>query len=68
MSAPPSSLKDLKMCQFSFRSPKKHPSQFFKDVILTILCQLTFRIVLLEDSYLDIGHSLLICPWAFLKV
>jgi hypothetical protein len=26
--------------QFSFRSPMKHPSQFFKDVILVIFCQL----------------------------
>jgi hypothetical protein len=38
--------------QFSFRSPTKHPSHFFENVILIILCQLIFRIVLLKAAIL----------------
>jgi hypothetical protein len=61
MSKPLSSLNDLKVCQFAFRSPTKHPSQFSEDGILFILCGL-FRIVFLKDRYFDIGHSLPLVP------
>jgi hypothetical protein len=50
--------------QFFFQSPTKHPTQFFEDVILIVLCHLIFRIVLLEDSYPDICQSLLVSSWS----
>jgi hypothetical protein len=43
--------------------PTEHHSQFFEDEILFILCQLAFRIVFCEDSYVDVGQSLVIVPW-----
>jgi hypothetical protein len=52
------------MWQFSFWSPTEHPPQFFKNVILIILCQLIFRIVFSEYSYVDVGKSFLICSWS----
>jgi hypothetical protein len=42
----------------------KHASQFFKDVISIIFCQLIFRIGFLEDTYPDIGQSLVVSPWS----
>jgi hypothetical protein len=39
---------------FSFQSHTEHPTLFFKDKVLFVLCQLIFRIVFL-DRYLDFG-------------
>jgi hypothetical protein len=46
----------------------EHPAYFFKDEVLFIHSQLILGIVFFEDSYLDVGQSLLIGSWAFSEV